>query len=240
MGASRIEQIIEDIYDFIDGCKSPALSSNKVIVPKDTLYDLLDELRLRTPDEIKRYQKIIANRDTIISDAEAKAEATIAEADARAQKMLEDNEIMQQAFSQASELVNAANLEANTILENAKAEATELIRVAKESSDNMVTAAKIESDSMVSESFAYANDLLAMIEGVLSVTAVETKSRFDAVYATLSNSLNVVRDNREQISRQTVGPVSKVAPVAEPVERKEEKVDRKSEDFDYDSEDAEE
>ncbi len=229
MGASRIEQIIEDIYDFIDGCKSPALSSNKVIVPKDTLYDLLDDLRLRTPEEIKRYQKIIANRDTIISDAEAKAEATIAEAEEKAKKMLEENEIMHQAFAQANELVSSANEKANAILESAKAEAAEMLRSAKENSDNMVNTAKAESDSMVSESYAYANDLLFMIENVLNTTVTETKSRFDAVYSTLNNSLNVVRDNREQINRQTVGPVNQAeegpAEAAKP---------EKTDDFDYD------
>ena len=77
MGASRIEQLIEDIYEFVESCRMQPLSSTKVIVPKDELYDLLDELRLRTPDEIKRYQKIIANRDAIIADAEEKAEGIL-------------------------------------------------------------------------------------------------------------------------------------------------------------------
>jgi hypothetical protein len=77
MGASRIEQLIEDIYEFVESCRMQPLSSTKVIVPKDELYDLLDELRLRTPDEIKRYQKIISNRDAIIADAEQKADAML-------------------------------------------------------------------------------------------------------------------------------------------------------------------
>ena len=64
MGMSRIEQLIDDIYEFIESCKMQPLSQTKVIVPKDELYDLLDELKLRTPDEIKRYQKIIANKGT--------------------------------------------------------------------------------------------------------------------------------------------------------------------------------
>ena len=69
---SRIEQLIDDIYEFIESCKMQPLSQTKVIVPKDELYDLLDELKLRTPDEIKRYQKIIANKDAILADAQAK------------------------------------------------------------------------------------------------------------------------------------------------------------------------
>ena len=80
MGVSKIEQLIEDIYEFVESCRMQPLSSTKVIVPKDELYDLLDELRLRTPDEIKRYQKIIANRDAIIADAESKSEQILIQA----------------------------------------------------------------------------------------------------------------------------------------------------------------
>ena len=42
---SRIEQKIEDIYAFVESCKMQRLSATRVIVPKDELYDLLDDLR---------------------------------------------------------------------------------------------------------------------------------------------------------------------------------------------------
>ena len=38
------------------------------------------KLRMKTPDEIKRYQKIISNKEAILNDAKAKAEALINEA----------------------------------------------------------------------------------------------------------------------------------------------------------------
>ena len=69
MSTKRIEQLIEDIYEFVDSCKPTGFKSNKVAVPKDELYDLLDELRMKVPDEIKRCQKMIANRDAIMADA---------------------------------------------------------------------------------------------------------------------------------------------------------------------------
>ena len=76
--SSRIEQIIEEIEEYIDrDCKFQPLSTTKIIVNKEHLDELLRELRMKTPDEIKRYQKIIANRDAILADAQAKAEAMI-------------------------------------------------------------------------------------------------------------------------------------------------------------------
>ena len=78
--SSRIEQIIEEIEEYIDSCKFQPLSTSKIIVNKDQLDELLRELRMKAPDEIKRYQKIIANKDAILADAQAKADNMIQEA----------------------------------------------------------------------------------------------------------------------------------------------------------------
>ena len=72
--ASRIEQIIGEIEEYIDGCRFQPLSTTKIVVNKEELEELLRELRLKTPDEIKRYQKIISNKDAILADAQEKAE----------------------------------------------------------------------------------------------------------------------------------------------------------------------
>ena len=71
--SSRIEQIIEEIEEYIDSCKFQPLSTTKIIVNKDQMDELLRELRMKTPDEIKRYQKIIANKDAILADARVTA-----------------------------------------------------------------------------------------------------------------------------------------------------------------------
>ena len=54
--SSRIEQIIEEIEEYIDSCKFQPLSTSKIIVNKDQMDELLRELRMKTPDEINRYQ----------------------------------------------------------------------------------------------------------------------------------------------------------------------------------------
>ena len=76
--SSRIEQIIEEIEEYVDSCKFQPLSTTKIVVNKEELEELLRELRLKTPDEIKRYQKIISNKDAILADAQAKADGASA------------------------------------------------------------------------------------------------------------------------------------------------------------------
>ena len=52
---SRIEQLISEIEEYIDSCKSQALSKSKIIVNKEEMEELLVELRMRIPDEITKY-----------------------------------------------------------------------------------------------------------------------------------------------------------------------------------------
>ena len=119
--SSRIEQIIEEIEEFVESCKYQPLSTTKIVVNKEELEELLRELRLKTPDEIKRYQKIISNKDAILADAQAKADSLIAEAQAKTKEMVSQHEVMQQAYAQANETIANANKQAQQILDNVKA-----------------------------------------------------------------------------------------------------------------------
>ncbi len=121
--SSRIEQIIEEIEEYIDrDCKFQPLSTTKIIVNKEHLDELLRELRMKTPDEIKRYQKIIANRDAILADVKAKADAMM-EAQVQTTELVSEHEIMQQAYAQANEIVTQATAQAQEILDNATMDA---------------------------------------------------------------------------------------------------------------------
>jgi vacuolar-type H+-ATPase subunit H len=180
MGASRIEQLIEDIYEFVESCRMQPLSSTKVIVPKDELYDLLDELRLRTPDEIKRYQKIISNRDAIIADAEEKAENILRQTREKAKELLNEHEIMQQAYYQANEMIMQASEEADR-----------LRREAQEEAEQIRTGALV-----------YSNDVLTEVERVLASAYEGAVSKYDGFIGTLKNNLDIINNNKRELNEQ--------------------------------------
>lgn len=180
MGASRIEQLIEDIYEFVESCRMQPLSSTKVIVPKDELYDLLDELRLRTPDEIKRYQKIIANRDAILADAEAKAEDVLKQTREKAKELLNEHEIMQQAYYQANEMIMQASEEAD--------------RMRREASE--------EADQIRTGALAYSNEVLTEVERVLANAYDTATSKYDGFIGTLKSNLEIVNNNKRELNEQ--------------------------------------
>lgn len=55
---SRIEQIITEIEDYIDSCKYQPLSNAKILVNKEEIEELLVELRLRIPEEIRSIRRL--------------------------------------------------------------------------------------------------------------------------------------------------------------------------------------
>lgn len=177
MGVSKIEQLIEEIYEFVESCKMQPLSSTKVVVPKDQLYDLLDELRLRTPDEIKRYQKIISNRDAILQDAQEKANNMLAEAEAQTNALIDEHQIMQQAYYQANEVVNQATEQANQMLEQARQ----------------------DSDQIRLGALNYTNELLSNAEAVLTASYNNSKSQYEGLLESLKGSLDVIASNRSEL-----------------------------------------
>ena len=136
--SSRIEQIIEEIEEFIDSCKFQPLSSTKIVVNKEELEELLRELRMKTPDEIKRYQKIISNKDAILEDAQSKADAIIAEAQAKAQQIVSESEVMQAAMEQSSQLIEQTNAQAQDILDKATEDSNNIRMSAIHYTDEML------------------------------------------------------------------------------------------------------
>ncbi|MCP1109268.1 ATPase [Ohessyouella blattaphilus] len=175
--SSRIEQIIEEIEEYIDNCKFQPLSSTKIIVNKDEIDELLRELRMKTPDEIKRYQKIIANKDAILADAKAKAEAMIEEAKVQTTEMVSEHEIMQHAYTQANEVVTTASKQAQEILDNATNDAND-IRVS---------------------AVQYTDDLLANAEGLLGNALESYTTKYDGLVNSLQENYDTVRSNRAEL-----------------------------------------
>ena len=179
--SSSIEQIIEEIEEYVDSCKYQPLSTTKIVVNKEEIEELLRELRLKTPDEIKRYQKIISNKDAILEDAQQKADSLIADAQAKAQEMVTQHEVMQKAYAQANETINAANRQAQEILDSATQDA----------------------NSIRLSAITYTDEMLANIANVLTSTLDDAGGKYKIFLESLQSCLDVVNQNRHELAPQT-------------------------------------
>ena len=187
--ASAIEDIIDELEEYIDSCKPAMLSSSKILVNRDDIDGLLEELRAKTPEEIRRYQKIISNKEAILADARAKSEAIIAEAQITKNELVSEHQIMQDAYAHANEVVLIASKQAQEILDKATTEANE-IRVG---------------------AIAYTDELLKSVQDVVKASIDTTRSRTDSFLNTMQGYLDVVVSNRAELN-----PEPEVAPVSKP------------------------
>lgn len=175
---SRIEQLISDIESYIDTCKYYPLSNVKIIVNKETLEDMLTELRLKTPDEVKKYQKILSNKDAILADAKEQADAIINAAQVQTEELINEHEIMQRAYAQANDLIEQATAQAQAILDNATEEA----------------------NSIRYGAMQYTDDMLAKLQYIIEHSIKDNKEKYDSLLSGLENILSVVNNNRNELS----------------------------------------
>lgn len=182
MARKSIEDVMNEIEDFLNSCSTKALSSNKVIVPRDEFDELFGDLKVKIPAEIDRCKKIMRNKDAILMDARKTADGIIAEASAKAQQMVSQTEIMAQANQTAFETVEMARVQANDILAQAVAEANE-IRLG---------------------SMQYTNDLMMGIRNYVEATMEAERANYENLIQVLNNDYMIADANLNEIQNQIV------------------------------------
>ena len=175
--SSRIEQLIDEIEDYIDGCKFQPLSKTNILVNKEEIDELLRELRMKTPDEIKRYQKIISNKEAILNDARSKAEALIKDATGQPTEQINENDFLQQAYAQPNEVVRMATTQAQEILNNAT----------------------MEANGVRTSAMQYLDEMLANLENAMTATLAASTEHYESFFNTISGYNEIVKANRAEL-----------------------------------------
>ena len=186
--ANRIEQVIADIEEYIDGCKMQAFSNTKIIVDRPQIEQFLDELREYTPEEVRKYQRMLNNRDKILNDARKKAAETEEKAQAYAEHMVEENNITRLAYERANDILKEANERAEAVKESASADA----RIIREGA------------------VAYANDILSSLQSILNGSIEDISRNFTSLINTLSDHRNIVSENQKELNSMK-GPQEETA-----------------------------
>ena len=174
----RVEQLIGGVEEYIDSCKFQPLSNTKILVNKEELEELLVELRLRIPDEIKQYQKIISNQEAILNEAKTQANAMIQEATVQTNELVNEHEIMQRAYAAANQVVEEANAQAQSI----------------------VDAAVNDANNIRQSAIQYTDDMLRSMQNLLSHTMEGAQTRFESFMSSLQSSYDIVTSNRAELS----------------------------------------
>lgn len=93
----------------------PIIMRGKIILEEEKLIDLIDQMRVSIPEEVKRAQRVVAERDRMIAQAQEKAERIQSMAEQKSIEMVEEQQIVIQARQRAEEIIREARHEADAV-----------------------------------------------------------------------------------------------------------------------------
>jgi cell division septum initiation protein DivIVA len=97
----RLEEILNE--------SRPFPFTRNVIVDEDRVLDLIDQMRVAIPEEVKKAQQLLAQRDRILAQAQEEANRTLALAREKSEQLVERDAIVQAAHVRAEEIVAQAH-----------------------------------------------------------------------------------------------------------------------------------
>ena len=176
--ASKIEDMINELQDYVDGCKNAPFKTDSIVVNRDDLESYIEDLRATVPDEIRQYQRIINNQEHIIAAARKKADAIIKEAEIQTDQLVSEHQILQQAYARANEIVLVASKEAEQILNKAT----------------------LEANSIKESAIAYTDNQLKIVQDIMTATMEQTRQKADGYLNQMQGYLDIVVSNRNELA----------------------------------------
>ena len=104
----EIFTLLEALEDILERSKTVPFT-DKGIVSKNEILDIIKEIRLKLPDELKQAKWIKEERERIITEAQKDADDIVKEAENRIISMIDEQEITKKAYEKKTEIIATAN-----------------------------------------------------------------------------------------------------------------------------------
>jgi len=83
----------------------PIPFTHNVIVDEDRMLDLIDQMRVAIPEEVKKAQQLVAQRDRLLAQAQEEANRRLALAQEKSDGLVERDSIVQAAHTRAEQII---------------------------------------------------------------------------------------------------------------------------------------
>ncbi len=113
-----ILQLIDRLEELFNDAKAVPFTHN-VIVDEDRMLEIIDQMRIVIPDEVKKAQQIIGQRDRFLAQAQEEADRTIALARDKADQLTAKDNIALDAQRRADQIISQARAEAENVRRDA-------------------------------------------------------------------------------------------------------------------------
>jgi len=111
--------LLDNLEELIENSKKVPLSG-KCVIDQDEITDLIKEIRLKLPDELKQAKWVKEERDRILAEAQKEADDVVKEAENEIISKIDDHEITKKAYEQKNQIMSAANENSRQITQGAK------------------------------------------------------------------------------------------------------------------------
>ena len=93
----------------------PIPLTHNVIVDEDRFLDIIDQMRISIPEEVKKAQQVYSQKDRILAQAQEEVNRTLALAREKADQLVEKDGLTQEAQKRAGQIFEQARIEAENI-----------------------------------------------------------------------------------------------------------------------------
>lgn len=100
--------LIEALEDVIHDA-TPVPLSKKSMVDVAKINDIIADMRMQLPTEIRQAHNVVEDKNRIIAEAKREAESIIKKAEKRREELIEENEIMKETRKRATEIIGSTN-----------------------------------------------------------------------------------------------------------------------------------
>jgi len=111
----NVDDILSMMDEMLEKAWSVPLSGGRCVVDVEKMRDMIDDIRLNMPMEIKHAKAIVADRKDIIEDAKKEADTMIKKAEERVRILVSDDEITKAAREKASEILSEAQMQSRQL-----------------------------------------------------------------------------------------------------------------------------
>ena len=109
-----ILQLIDRLEELFNESKSIPLTPN-VMVDEDRMLDIIDQMRIAIPEEVKKAQQLLGQRDRVLAQAQEEANRTLELARQKADQLSSKEMVVQEAQRRAEQIVSQARADAEAI-----------------------------------------------------------------------------------------------------------------------------
>lgn len=122
----EIFTLLENLEEILENAKKIPFTS-KGVVDSEEILEIIKEIRLKLPDELKQAKWIKEERQRILVEAQKEADGIVKEAENRIIAMIDEHEITRKAYDQKAEIIETANEMSREISKGTKEYADNLL-----------------------------------------------------------------------------------------------------------------